>query len=103
MPSCDAAERQEVPFGMAVEASALCEMEEALRVRYKFHMLVLLLFPGRHVVPAIGLFCFTLSIVSALSYTRPALLEFNSLTDTCGGCAEFLCRRCSRSVALASL
>lgn len=30
------AERQELPFGMAVEASALCEMEEALRVRFTF-------------------------------------------------------------------
>lgn len=27
------AERHELPFGMAVEASALCEMEEALRVQ----------------------------------------------------------------------
>lgn len=30
------AESQEVPFGIAVEASALCEMEEALRVRIAF-------------------------------------------------------------------
>ena len=56
------AERQGVPFGMAVEASSLCEMEEALRVRFTFssgrsHMVVPPRISGRLY------FCVVLSVV----------------------------------------
>lgn len=68
------AERQELPFGMAVEASALCEMEEDLRVRFTYqqqyvprsHMLVCAPARPRPVdipVPAVVVFCFALSVV----------------------------------------